>query len=279
MGLDVEGFVRDGYVAVRGAFDPAVAVACREMIWGALGERGVREDDPATWPPLVHIDSLGGGLLDAAATSPALTAAYDELIGPGRWTPQVYAGGAVAVRFPSEDRASAGYHIEGSYDGPGGYWVNVRSRARGLLALLLFTDVSPDDAPTRLVCGSHLHVPEFLAPHGEAGTSADAEFWRPSAVVQAGRARDRPGRGCVLVPSVRGAHRDLAAPRHRSPDDRPACRACPRWVRAGRVGSLAGGPGHRGGTGDGRAELTARRGVFHALVMVTKERAAALRAI
>jgi hypothetical protein len=31
------------------------------MIWAALGERGVREDDPATWPPLVHIDSLGGG--------------------------------------------------------------------------------------------------------------------------------------------------------------------------------------------------------------------------
>jgi ectoine hydroxylase-related dioxygenase (phytanoyl-CoA dioxygenase family) len=46
--------------------------------------------------------------------------------------------------------------------------------------LLLFTDVGPDDAPTRLVCGSHLHVPEFLAPYGEAGTSADAEFWRPS---------------------------------------------------------------------------------------------------
>jgi hypothetical protein len=67
--------------------------------------------------------------------SPALVRAYDELIGPGRWTARVYAGSAVAVRFPSEDRANAGYHIEGSYDGPGGYWVNVRSRARGLLAL------------------------------------------------------------------------------------------------------------------------------------------------
>src|SRR5215813_2907522 len=42
------------------------------------------------------------------------------------------------ARFPSEDRANAGYHIEGSYDGPGGYWVNVRSNARGLLALFLF---------------------------------------------------------------------------------------------------------------------------------------------
>jgi hypothetical protein len=30
VGLDVEGFVRDGYVAVRGAFDAATAAACRE---------------------------------------------------------------------------------------------------------------------------------------------------------------------------------------------------------------------------------------------------------
>ena len=74
----------------------------------------------------------------------------------------------------------APHAFEGSYDGPGGYWVNVRSRDRGLLALLLFSDVGPADAPTRLLVGSHLHVPEFLAPHGEAGTSADAEFWRPS---------------------------------------------------------------------------------------------------
>jgi len=48
--------------------------------------------------------------------------------------------------------------------------VNIRSRARGLLALFLFTDVGRHDAPTRLLCGSHLAVPQFLAPYGEAGT-------------------------------------------------------------------------------------------------------------
>jgi hypothetical protein len=195
VGVDVDGFVRDGYVAVRDAFDEATAAACQEMIWAALHEQGIREDDPAAWPPLARIDCLHGGPLAAAATAPALTAAYDELIGPGRWTPQVHAGGAVAVRFPSEGRADCGYHIEGSYDGPGGYWVNVRSLARGLLALLLFSDVGPDDAPTRLVCGSHLYVPEFLAPYGEAGTCADAAFWRPSVLCRpvahaAGRAGD-----------------------------------------------------------------------------------------
>ena len=30
------------------------------------------------------------------------------------------------------------------------------------------------------MCGSHLAVPQFLAPYGEAGTDSDADFWRPS---------------------------------------------------------------------------------------------------
>jgi hypothetical protein len=178
--LDVDGFVRDGYLAVRGAFDAATAAACRELIWESLRGQGIDESDPASWPPLAQADRLNGEPFTAAGTSPTLAAAYDELIGPGRWTPKVNAGGAVVVRFPSPGRANAGYHIEGSYAGPGGYWVNVRSRARGLLALLLFTDIGPGDAPTRLVIGSHLYVPGFLAPYGEAGTNADGQYWRPS---------------------------------------------------------------------------------------------------
>jgi hypothetical protein len=182
--VEVARFVRDGYVAVRGAVDAQTVAACRELIWESMARQGVRRNDPATWPPLVEITDLGAGPFAAAGMCPALTAAYDELIGPGRWSPPVDVGNAVAVRFPSGDRANAGYHIEGSYPGPGGqrWWVNVRSRARGLLALFLFTDVGPEDAPTRLMCGSHLAVPEFLAPYGEEGTDADAEFWRPSAL-------------------------------------------------------------------------------------------------
>jgi hypothetical protein len=92
--------------------------------------------------------ALGEGPFAAAGRAPLLTAAYDELIGPGRWSPLVDVGSAVAVRFPSPGRANAGYHIESSYPGPAGQrgWVNVRSRGRGLLALFLFTDVGPDDA-------------------------------------------------------------------------------------------------------------------------------------
>ncbi len=54
--------------------------------------------------------------------------------------------------------------------------MNIRSRARGLLALFVFTDVGRQDAPTRLLRGSHLAVPQFLASYGEAGTGSDADF-------------------------------------------------------------------------------------------------------
>jgi hypothetical protein len=180
--VDVDAFIRDGYVAIRGAFDTDAAAACRETIWDTMNGQGVRQDNPAAWPPLVELGGLTGESFTAAGASTALASACDELIGVGRWASPVNCGGAVVVRFPSEDRANAGYHIEGSYDGPGGYWVNVRSKARGLLALFLFSDVGAEDAPTRLMCGSHLTVPQFLAPYGEVGARADGVFWRPSAL-------------------------------------------------------------------------------------------------
>jgi hypothetical protein len=185
--VDVDGFIRDGYVALRGAVDAGTVAACQERIWASLAERGIHGDDSASWPTVAQIDDLGAGPFAAAGMSPALRMAYDELIGPGRWRSPVDVGAAIVVRFPSEDRANAGYHIEGSFDGREGSHVrvNIRSRARGLLALFLLTDTGPDDAPTRLISGSHLAVPEFLAPYGEEGADSDAEFWRPSVLCRA----------------------------------------------------------------------------------------------
>jgi hypothetical protein len=197
--VDAAAFIRDGFVALRGAVDPETAVACQELIWGALERPGLRRDDPAGWPSHLDITDLAGEAFTTAATAPVLTAAYDELIGPGWWLIDGSIGSAVAVRFPREhDRGNAGYHIEGSYAAPAGepgrWHVNIRSRARGPLALFLFTDVGRDDAPTRLMCGSHLYLPRFLAPCGEAGTDADAVLWRESVLcLTAAHATGRAG--------------------------------------------------------------------------------------
>lgn len=39
---------------------------------------------------------------------------------------------------------------------------------------MLFSDVDPDDAPTRLVLGSHLYVPKVLIAAGEDGVAGRA---------------------------------------------------------------------------------------------------------
>jgi hypothetical protein len=168
----VERFVVDGFVHVEGAFPRDVADACRALLWA---ETGCDPDDPTTWTrPVVRIDGMGGGPFAAAANTPRLHAAFDQLAGPGRWRPRGGLG-TFPIRFPHrDDPGDAGWHVEASYAGPDGEWrLNIGSRGRALLMLFLFSDVGPHDAPTRVRVGSHLDVAPLLASYGDAG----AEFF------------------------------------------------------------------------------------------------------
>src|ERR1041384_5698954 len=124
-----------------------------------------------TWTkPVVRVNCPEAPAFAAAGTSSALAAVYDALLGPDQWIRRAGVGGTVPIRFPSdEDPGDAGWHIDGSYDVNGTWWVNVHSRRGGLLALSLFTNVGDNDAPTELIVGSHLDVPRVLAPYGERG--------------------------------------------------------------------------------------------------------------
>ncbi len=169
--MDVERFVADGYVVLRQAFSREIAAACRAVVWDVLETQDVRRGDRTTWTaPSVRILCPDAEPFVAAAAAPALTSAYDALIGPGRWTPRRGVGGDVPVRFPSQEwPGDTGYHVEGNWWGGDEYWTNIRSRGRGLTAFFLFSDVGPDDAPTRLVVGSHRYVPAVLDEAGETG--------------------------------------------------------------------------------------------------------------
>jgi hypothetical protein len=175
-GIDVDTFVRDGFTVLRGAFDPDTAAACRSEIWDVLAGQGVHRDDPGTWTrPSVRINTPDGEPFRRAASAPALGDAYDTLIGAGRWVRRPDVGGTVPVRFPSEEYPDGiGWHIEGTWWGGSEYWSNVTSTGRGLLALFLFSDVGPDDAPTRLVLGSHHYAAAALATAGPEGMPGGA---------------------------------------------------------------------------------------------------------
>jgi hypothetical protein len=196
---EIDSFVAEGFVAVRGAVPADVLRACQEEIWSALGDCGVLREDRSTWrDPVVRIPCPESDAFAAAGTQQVLWEAFDQLIGEGRWWRRHGVGGTIPVRFPSQaDPGDAGWHIEASYDKDGEPWVNHRSRARGLLALYLFSNVDADSAPTRVRPGSHRDASRLLAPAGDEGMpfmqaaqlAAQASAARPTTLVT-GRAGD-----------------------------------------------------------------------------------------
>lgn len=164
-------FTEDGYVHLSGAFAPELAARCRALLAAELHGRGVDLDDPGTWTePVVRVEAMTAPEFTESAGTPAVRAACDELVGPGRWRPRIGMG-TFPVRFPHPaDPGDDGWHVEASFAGPdGGPRLSVRSRGRALLMLFLYTDVGPDDAPTLLRAGSHHDVARLLAPYGEDG--------------------------------------------------------------------------------------------------------------
>jgi hypothetical protein len=111
----------------------------------------------------------------AAANTPVLHGAYDALAGAGRWVAPA-AVGTFPIRFPSpDDPGDAGWHVDASFgieDPDYMQWrINVLSRGRALLILLVFSDVGEADAPTRIRAGSHRQIARQLLPHGSTGLS------------------------------------------------------------------------------------------------------------
>ncbi|EFC82160.1 phytanoyl-CoA dioxygenase family protein [Parafrankia sp. EUN1f] len=165
----VRSFVDDGFVRVPEAFPRTLADEGRSMLWRMTG---LDPDDPATWTsPVIRLGGSAERPFHEAANTARLRGAYDQLVGVGRWLPRTGLG-TFPIRFPHpDDPGDAGWHMDGGFfpHGATWAWLNIRSRGRALLMLFLFSDVGPDDAPTRIKVGSHLDVPPFLAPSGDPG--------------------------------------------------------------------------------------------------------------
>jgi hypothetical protein len=167
----VERFTADGFVRLDGAFPREVAESGRALLWERTG---CDPHDRRTWTrPVVRLGGYHDEPFRTAATTAALHAAFDQLVGAGRWTP-LGGLGTWPVRFPhAEEPGDDGWHVEASIPVGDGIGLNARSDGRALLLLFLFSDVGPDDAPTRVRVGSHLDIAPLLAPYGDAG----AEFF------------------------------------------------------------------------------------------------------
>jgi hypothetical protein len=140
----VERFIEEGYLVVRSAFSAELAEECRRS---AADQLGVDLVSPSTWQQPVVRGVPTGDCFRWAANAPLLLDAVGQLVSPDAWKGRPNLG-AFVVRFPSEmDPGDAGWHIDSSFQptGDSRWFVNYRSKGRGLLLLCLLSDVGPDD--------------------------------------------------------------------------------------------------------------------------------------
>lgn len=169
-------FVQNGFLKLENAFSTQIADEARAILWL---DSGCRPDQPATWTkPVVWLGDYAQEPFRKAANTQVLHAAFDQLVGVGRWIPRTSLG-SFPIRFPhSSEPGGTGWHVDASFPPDGNaesyleWRINLRSRGRALLMLFLFSDVGENDAPTRIRVGSHLRIPPLLRPAGEAGSSA-----------------------------------------------------------------------------------------------------------
>lgn len=167
---EIQHFIHQGFIKIEDAFPRELANAGRDILWK---DTGVNPNDSSTWSlPVIRLGHYSQEPFRLAVNTPILHHAADQLVGKGRWLPQGGLG-TFPVRFPSdEDPGDTGWHAEASFIGTDSSMrLNVRSRGRTLLMLFLFSDIEIDDAPTRILAGSHLDVPSLLEPAGEQGLS------------------------------------------------------------------------------------------------------------
>ncbi len=170
----INDFINKGFVKIARAFAKELADECRAILWKATQ---CDPDNPGTWTqPVIRMGEIGLEPFQKAANTPILHNAFSQLAGKDNWLPRTSLG-SFPIRFPCKEPAGdTGWHVDASFPGAqvNNYleWrINIHSKGRALLMLFLFSDVSQQDAPTRIRVGSHLDVAKILEPAGEKGLS------------------------------------------------------------------------------------------------------------
>lgn len=171
---EVEQFVQDGFIRIDHAFSTEIAAEVLDILWKDIP---CDRSDATTWTePVVRLGMYAQKPFIESVNTPGLHAAFNQLIGVDQWIP-CRSVGSFPVRFPSDKQPNdTGMHVDASFPGtdPGNYteWrINIKSKGRALLMLVLYSDVSELDAPTVIYKGSHLDVAKLLIQHGDWGLS------------------------------------------------------------------------------------------------------------
>ncbi len=167
-------FITDGFVRIDNAFSSEVADAVSDILWRDIP---FDRSDPASWTePVVRLGMYAQPPFVDSVNTPVLHSAFDQLVGADKWIP-CRSVGTFPVRFPcSKQPNDTGKHVDAGFPGddPANYFewrVNVKSKGRALLMLVLYSNVGANDAPTVIYKGSHKDVAKLLLHEGDAGLS------------------------------------------------------------------------------------------------------------
>ncbi|GGC45457.1 hypothetical protein GCM10011386_42190 [Parapedobacter defluvii] len=171
---EIEQFILNGFVRIDHAFSQEVADAALDILWNDLP---CDRSNPSTWTePVIRLGMYMQRPFIESLNTPKLYSAFNQLIGEDKWIP-CRSVGTFPVRFPSDQEPNdTGKHVDVSFPGndPNNYFkwrANVKSKGRALLMLVLYSDVSENDAPTIIYEGSHIDVAGLLHQEGELGLS------------------------------------------------------------------------------------------------------------
>ena len=171
---EIEHFVLNGFVRIENAFSQETADAVLNILWNNLP---CDRYNPSTWvEPVIRLGMYNQPPFVESLNSEEMHLIFDQLIGKDRWIPCLSVG-TFPIRFPSVQKPlDTGKHVDVSFPGndPNNYFewrANVKSKGRALLMLVLYSDVTENDAPTVIYQSSHIDVARLLAKEDDRGLS------------------------------------------------------------------------------------------------------------
>ncbi|HEY8669077.1 MAG TPA: phytanoyl-CoA dioxygenase family protein [Tepidisphaeraceae bacterium] len=166
---EVEQFVEEGYVVVRGATPRPVAQIIQERVLKMMP--GIDPNDPATWKqPVIGLKESIDDAQSAAAFTPRLVGAMEDLMGKGRWDLATRLGW-FPTSFPGHVAGPWKAPVDGWHVDGGWFHHHVNSKEQGLLPIHLLTDIDPGGGGTAILPGSHMFVARLLAQSEPEGLS------------------------------------------------------------------------------------------------------------
>ena len=86
----IRQFIEQGFIRIDQAFPRELADEGRAILWK---DTGCDPNDPRTWTrPVIRLNQYGQVPFRKAVNSPILRAAYDDLVGKGRWEERLALG-------------------------------------------------------------------------------------------------------------------------------------------------------------------------------------------